>query len=204
VARWFRGSLSVADPFGCRCLTSYSNAPFPLPPRRTGRADLPHPALRRASLAGTRCATSAPSPAGTAPSATSEPVMGLLDLTANPQALELLPLRARSQVPSLHGRYPASAVIRTCPTPHTAGPVPRGRPVGSNTHRLGSPVFASISLYRHAVAYTPVGPQVGSSRSPETCDSGLPRGVAGSAPTFGFSRPPWRSRLLRPACSRNR
>ena len=45
VARWFRWSLSVADPFVCRCLTSSAMLPFPHPAHRTGRADFPHPAL---------------------------------------------------------------------------------------------------------------------------------------------------------------
>src|SRR5215472_1851008 len=45
VARWVRCSLSVADPFVCRCLTSSTMLPFPHPAHRTGRADLPHPAL---------------------------------------------------------------------------------------------------------------------------------------------------------------
>src|ERR1700675_2811233 len=45
VTRWFRLSLSVADPFVCRCLTNSAMLPFPHPAHRTGRADLPHPAL---------------------------------------------------------------------------------------------------------------------------------------------------------------
>jgi hypothetical protein len=45
VARWFRRSLSVTDPFVSRCLTSSALLPFPHPAHRTGRADLPHPAL---------------------------------------------------------------------------------------------------------------------------------------------------------------
>ena len=45
VARWFRWSLAVADPFVCRCLNSSTMLPFPHPAHRTGRADLPHPAL---------------------------------------------------------------------------------------------------------------------------------------------------------------
>src|ERR1700720_4434393 len=45
VARWFRWSLSVTDPFVSRCLTSSAMLPFPHPAHRTGRADLPHPAL---------------------------------------------------------------------------------------------------------------------------------------------------------------
>src|SRR5260370_42284068 len=39
VARWFRRSLSVADPFVCRCLTRPAMLPFPHPAHRTGRAD---------------------------------------------------------------------------------------------------------------------------------------------------------------------
>ena len=61
-----------------------------------------------------------------------------------------------------------------------------------------------ISLCRHAVATTPVGPPVGMSRSPDTDDSGLPRDIGGSAPTLKFSRPARRSLTLRPACSRDR
>jgi len=45
VARWVRWNLSVAGPFVCRCLTSSTMLPFPHPAHRTGRADLPHPAL---------------------------------------------------------------------------------------------------------------------------------------------------------------
>src|SRR5262249_20200601 len=45
VARWFRWSLSVADSFDSRCLTSSTMLPFPHPAHRTGRADLLHPAL---------------------------------------------------------------------------------------------------------------------------------------------------------------
>jgi len=65
-------------------------------------------------------------------------------------------------------------------------------------------VLRPITLCKHAVAITPVGPQVGSSRSPETCDCGLPHPFAGSAPTLPVSRPSRRSLTLRPACSRSR
>ena len=68
----------------------------------------------------------------------------------------------------------------------------------------GASRVASISLCRHAVAITPVGPQAGSIRSPETCGNGLPRVFGGSAPTLVFSRPAQRSRMLRPAYSRHR
>jgi hypothetical protein len=45
VARWFRWGLSVTDPFVSRCLTSSALLPSSHPAHRTGRADLPHPAL---------------------------------------------------------------------------------------------------------------------------------------------------------------
>ena len=31
MARWFRWGLSVADPFGCRCLTSHTMLRFHIP-----------------------------------------------------------------------------------------------------------------------------------------------------------------------------
>jgi transposase len=42
-----RSGLSVAAPFVWRCPSNLAVAPFPHPPRRTGRADFPHPALFR-------------------------------------------------------------------------------------------------------------------------------------------------------------
>src|SRR5580704_8832458 len=45
VTRWFRCSLSVADSFVCRCLTSCAMLPSSHPAHRTGYADFPLPAL---------------------------------------------------------------------------------------------------------------------------------------------------------------
>jgi hypothetical protein len=45
VTRWFRCSLSVADSFVCRCLTSCTMLPSSHPAHRTGYADFPLPAL---------------------------------------------------------------------------------------------------------------------------------------------------------------
>ena len=41
--------------------------------------------------------------------------------------------RTRTEAPSLHRHYPASAVLRTSPTPCLDRPVPRGRPVDRHT-----------------------------------------------------------------------
>src|SRR6266850_925431 len=49
VTRWVRCSLSVADPFGCRCLTSWTMLPFSHPAHRTGQACFRHPALGESS-----------------------------------------------------------------------------------------------------------------------------------------------------------
>jgi hypothetical protein len=100
--------------------------------------------------------------------------------------------------------HAAQRTVWTSPTPQRAQPVPHGRPVGSRTHPLGSPVLRPLSLCRHAVTITPVGSQPGWSRSPVSCDGGLPHPFAGSAPTLPVSRPARCSLTLRPACSRNR
>ena len=58
----------------------------------------------------------------------------------------------------LHRHYPASTLVRACPPPQVARPVPRGRPVGS--HALPPPGVSRVAsdpLCRHAVAITPVG-----------------------------------------------
>src|SRR5262247_716564 len=41
----FRLNISVAASFVLRCLSSSTMTPFPHPAHRTGRAELPHPAL---------------------------------------------------------------------------------------------------------------------------------------------------------------
>jgi hypothetical protein len=76
VARWVRWSLSVADPFVCRCLTSHTMRPFPHPAHRTGRADLPHPALGEDSCNRQK-------PLHVTPPATLENSMGVCRLIAN-------------------------------------------------------------------------------------------------------------------------
>ena len=94
MARWFRQDLSVTDPFSCRCLTIPAMLPFPHPAHRTGRADLPHPALgedshnRRKPLHVTLSATSEKK--------TTEELSGLspisLSLVASCVRLQLRPL----------------------------------------------------------------------------------------------------------------
>src|SRR5712692_9187861 len=109
--------------------------------------------------------------------------------------------------------------VRPLPSPGVTRPHRYYEPVRRPTRpglslagaRLGvAPPTAGVSrvalrlLCRHAVAITPVGPRLGSCRSPGNRDGGLPHTFAGSAPTFPVSRPAQRSLTLRPACSRNR
>jgi hypothetical protein len=116
VARWFRWSLSVADPFVCRCLTSSAMLPVPHLAHRTGRADLPHPALGEDSGKSPRLLP-------VTPSATSESNLGVVRLIAN------LPFSRRflrppsTEAPSLHWSYPASSVLRASPPSQSAQPV---------------------------------------------------------------------------------
>src|SRR4051812_49792295 len=82
-------------------------------------------------------------------------------------------------------------VLRACPPPQAARPVPRGRPVGS--HALPPPGVSRVAsdlLCRHAVAITPVG-SLGlvASRgvtpsSPAT--AAFPVSVAGRRPHYSF------------------
>ena len=117
--------------------------------------------------------------------------------------------RSRPQAPSLRRNYPVSTVLRACPSPQAARPVPHGLPVGVHArHRLGLHVLCWVSVCRHAVAITPEGP-LGRCRftrvaSPRPSDGGLPRHVGGSAPSSSLSGPAQRSLALRPACSPGR
>jgi hypothetical protein len=88
--------------------------------------------------------------------------------------------------------------------PAPARPVPRGRPVGSTTHRWGFPCCVRSPCTDMPSPLPRWDRSAGSFRSPEACGFGLPRVFGGSAPTLVFSRPAQRSRVLRPACSRHR
>jgi hypothetical protein len=180
-----------------------ARALFPLPPHRTGRADLPHPALRRASPAGPR-APQRPSPAGTALSATSEPLAGLVDPYG--QSPGSCCFHCVPEVRSL----PSTAVT---PLPGYYEPVrlPRRPGLSLAGVRLGhAPTAGDLPCcVRSPCTGMPSSlprwdRSAGSIRSPDGYDGGLPRGLAGSAPTFCFSRPARRSRALQPACSRGR
>jgi transposase len=74
-----RSGLSVSAPFVWRCPSTLAVAPFPHPPRRTGRADLPHPALFRRikpSLSSSRVLSAAGISAPTARTGTGRDIGG--------------------------------------------------------------------------------------------------------------------------------
>src|ERR1700694_5324240 len=105
------------------------------------------------------------------------------------------------EVPSLHRRYPASAVLRTSPPPQGARPVPRGLPVGRHSdHAVGLPVLRTLSLCTCCRHYP--GAAAGRTASLTPAVSAFPERVVGSACALSFSRLARRSLALRPAHSR--
>jgi len=73
--------------------------------------------------------------------------------------------RSGTQAPSLHRRSPASSVLRACPPPRPARPVPRGRPVGGHAPPLrGASRVAGVSRVSTCRCHYPGG-IVGSDRS---------------------------------------
>jgi len=197
VARWFRWDLSVADPFSCRCLTIPTMLPFPHPAQRTGRADLPHPALgedsrnRRSHCMRRRLQLL---------KKTAWELSGLspisLSIVASCVRLQLKPLPStgitrlpRYYEPLRHPSRPGPS-LTSCQLIHT--------PITAGTSRV-----ASGPLCLHAVANTPAG-RMEFVRSYDSIRFGLPRIGGGSAPALSVSRPAQRLLTLRPACSPSR
>ncbi len=196
MARWFRWSLSVADPFVCRCLTSSAMLPFPHPAHRTGRADLPHPALGEDSRNRRK-------PLHVTPSATSENSLGVVRLIANLPFCRRFLRPPSTEAPSLCRSYPASSVLRASPPSQSAQPVSHELPVDPYcNHRWDFPCCAWSPLPACRRQYP--GRSDGIIRSYDSISFGLPRNRGGSAPALVFSRPAQRSIRLRPARSPSR
>jgi hypothetical protein len=85
-----------------------------------------------------------PAPRSRAPPRSESSIILVPGLTGN---------SVETEAPSLHRRYPASPVLRAPPSPCTARPVPRGRPVGrSSRPRHRASRVASVFLRRHGIA----------------------------------------------------
>ena len=186
----------MAGPFVCRCLTSRTMLPFPHPAHRTGRADLPHPALGEDSRNRQK-------PLHVTPPATLENCLGVCRLIAN------LPSFVASCVRLQLGPLPSTGVTRLpqyCePLRHPSQPGPSL----TSCQLILTAITAGTSrvvygpLCQHAVANTPAGLMEPFARNPPI-NFGLPRNRGGSAPASTFSRPAQRSLTLRPACSPDR
>jgi hypothetical protein len=104
-------------------------------------------------------------------------------------------LRARSQGPSLRRHYPASTVLRPCPTPVRSA---AWRGVGILlSNRNGSPPITRIAIPTCCDHYP--GGQNGCTRRLLPHPRGLPHPVGWSASTTLLSRPAQTSLALRPA-----
>jgi hypothetical protein len=88
---------------------------------------------------------------------TSEHNIGVVRLIVNPHVLCCFLRWSLTEVPSLHRHYPASAVLRTSPPPHTAWPVSHEMPVGYDRTTARVSRVAAGPFCLHAVAITPAG-----------------------------------------------
>ena len=99
-----------------------------------------------------------------------------------------LPKRVRSQAPFLRRHYPASLVLRACPPPQTARPVPHGVSGWCLTTTAGaSRVASDLPLYTCRRQYPRRDRWVRALLSFSN-GGGLPRLTIGSAPALQFSR----------------
>ena len=113
----------------------------------------------------------------------------------------LLQKHTRSQGPFLRRRYPASSVIRPCPTPADTAAF-RGVEVATLVP-YGPPPITRITLPT-CRAHCPGGSGRVLLSVASPSHSGLPRYAGGSASATSLSRPAQASRVLRPAGSLNR
>jgi len=165
--------------------------PFPHPAHRTGRADLPHPALGEDSRNRRK-------PLHVTPSATSENSLGVVRLIANLPFCRRFLRPPSTEAPSLCRSYPASSVLRASPPSQSAQPVSHELPVDPYcNHRWDFPCCAWSPLPACRRQYP--GRSDGIIRSYDSISFGLPRNRGGSAPALVFSRPAQRLLTLRPA-----
>src|SRR5262252_8654887 len=128
---------------------------------------------------------------------------GVLRLIANRLLLpRLLPKRTRSQAPFLHRSYPASSVVRACPTPDLAATQVVAFGVATPA-RSGLPRCVVLP-YQRAVPTTPADPNGCTYPVSFPVRCSLPRYTGGSASASLLSRPAQASLTLRPVNSLSR
>src|SRR5215471_4819036 len=128
---------------------------------------------------------------------------GVLRLIANRLLLpRLLPKRTRSQAPFLHRSYPASSVLRACPTPDLAATQVVTFGVATPA-RSGLPRCVMLP-YQRAVPTTPADPNGCTCPVSFPVRCSLPRYTGGSASASLLSRPAQASLTLQPADSLSR
>ena len=133
-------------------------APFPPPAHRTGRADLPHPALGEGSRFRMQHHPAAMPRLGHAsPPRLLKACTGGSRLASLSIGFPCRFLRPFNFGPFPRRSLPASSVLWADPTPIPAPSVPRGTRVGGCRHRNGSPVLRRLPC-RRAVATTPADP----------------------------------------------
>src|SRR6202158_3327451 len=108
--------------------------------------------------------------------------------------------RTRSQGPFLHRHYPASTVVRPCPTPVMAA---ADRDVEAATLARDGPPPITRTTFPTCRAHYPGGSS-GCARRLLPRSRGLPQMAGGSASALSLSRPAQASLMLRPAGSLSR
>jgi hypothetical protein len=187
VARWGRLRHNLFRGFPVCVSIAACRAPFPPPAHRTGRADLPHPALRRASPSGPRSRLAAqPSPDRTVASGT----LGF-SCVARPKPIAIplpLPTTCPKWGPFARPALPGFIATTGLSATDATGPGPRGLPVAvAAAVVVDFPCFMCIPSI-HAVVSTPVEWQ-SAIVAGFPCHTGLPRMSGGSASTLKVSRP---------------
>ena len=113
--------------------------------RRSVRADLPHPALRRASPSEPQThPTTRLSSDWLVASATAQTVVGLADLAVNPRPVGHFPRTPEVRPLSSTGITRLRRYYEPVRHPSAARSVPRGRPVGLRAHRWGFPCCVDL------------------------------------------------------------
>src|SRR6516165_179103 len=180
---------SVAAPFVWRCPSTRAIAPFPHPAHRTGRADLPHPALGQDITLARATPSAVPEHF-----AKFDRLPNLRVLTASCVGPELRPLSSTG-VTRLPRYY------RPLRHPRAPDPSLTGDRLLLAEHTVGFPVLRALSLCACCRQYPGAAAGIVASALAPPTMAAFPENGVGSARASSFSRPARRSLALRPAHS---